>query len=127
MASNANDSEQASNKSVKIVPSDTDNNRLIIKSNPAALEGVLHELDLFFQREGHFQELIEDYAVLLPNGKLAVADIDSVYFVTGRLKDPTPRSLDKPCPDTPRRLADYNASRHLAGESELTSKCVGED
>ena len=121
MASSANESEQASVKTVKCVPVDTDNNRLIIKSNPAALEGVLHELSMYFQREGYFQELIEDYAVLLPNGKLAVSDIDSVYFVTGRIVDPTPRSLNQPCPDTPRRLLQYNAARTAAGESTHTS------
>ena len=63
MASSANESEQASVRTIKCVPVDTDNNRLIIKSNPAALEGVLHELSMYFQREGHFQELIEDYAI----------------------------------------------------------------
>ena len=91
MASSAiNDStEQASVKTIKCVPVDTDNNRLIIKSNPAALEGVLHEFDLFCQRDGHFQELIEDYAVLLPNGKLAVSDYDSALFVAA-IKEQTP-------------------------------------
>ena len=40
-------------------PVDTDQNPIIWDDNNASLGGIIHELDLFYQRTQHFMPLIE--------------------------------------------------------------------
>ena len=63
--------------------------------NDATLDGILYELDLFFERTGHHLALFEHRAVALSNGKLAISDNTSAVaanaawgapsFVVGRV------------------------------------------
>ena len=48
---------------------------IVWDNNKATVLGYLHEWNKFTKRNGHFQTLIADHAVLLSNGKMA---IDSV-------------------------------------------------
>ena len=58
-----------------LIPTDIDRTPLVWSSNPAHIEGILHETGLFYKRKGLFQSLLKHGAVLLPNGKTS-ADLN---------------------------------------------------
>ena len=88
------------------VPLDIDNNPIRYDGNPAHILGCLHEYNMWVQRTGNFKSLLEDGAVLLSNGKLAVDNLNAVLLVTGVNKDPDGGySFEKPCPGTEARIA----------------------
>ena len=65
---------------------------------------------MWVQRTGNFKSLLEDGAVLLSNGKLAVDNLNAVLLVTGVNKDPDGGySFEKPCPGTEIRITKYDA------------------
>ena len=92
-----------------IVPTDIDNNPIRYSGNPAHIPGLLHELDLWVNRTGHFKEFIEHGAVLLSNAKVAFDSSNAVKFYRGDAVDGETYSLLKPCPDTATRIGKYNA------------------
>ena len=58
------------------------------------------------RRKGLFQPLLRDRAVALSNGRLAVEDPNTVYFVSGTIKET--RGFDDPCPPTITRITEHN-------------------
>ena len=91
-------------------------------NNPAELPGVRHEIDECLRRTGAFELLIKHGASRLPNGKLAVEDVNNIPFVTGAVDDPLLASYTyaNPCPDTPARVNAFNAIRPAAGLTAYT-------
>ena len=78
----------------------TDGTKLLWDGNAATILGLLYEIKRFFTRSGLFQMLISTRAVSPSNGKLAIEDANSVYFVNGTLSAPS-GTFELPCP--PRR------------------------
>ena len=88
-------------------PVDSDNNLIEWDDNNASLGGILHELDLYYQRTQIFIPLIEHNASQLSNGKLAVESLNCIPFITGEQNDP--RSFVNPCPAIAARITQYDA------------------
>ena len=82
-------------------------------NNPAELPGCRYEMDLCLNRLGAFKLLIRHRACRMPNGVIAVQDVNSIPFVMDMVADPDTAtySYSSPCPDTPARIAKLNASR----------------
>jgi len=72
----------------------------------------------FHERVGTFDELFENRAVALPNGKLAVEDSSSIPFVLGTVSDP--RDASDPAPPSAKRISLYDARVTAAGGTEPT-------
>ena len=70
------------------------------EDNPAFLPGILYEAARYYARTGHFEPLINDGAVALPNGKLAIDHIDAILFIEKIIADPVVYNFDDPCPVT---------------------------
>ena len=87
-----------SSKTDKLVPKDqsTPPEPIIWDKNAATIDGFLHEIDKYYVKSALFQSLIKHGSVLLPNGKVAVDSIASVYFLSGQVDDK--RSFEHPCP-----------------------------
>ena len=68
-------------------PFNIDGEPITYDGNPAHVEGVLHELSEWTARTGHYVTLLENNAVLLTNGKMAVDSIAAVLFVSGEKDD----------------------------------------
>ena len=81
---------------------------IMYDSNPACIPGVLHDINECIQRTGFYQLLLEDRAVPLPNGSLAIDHPDSINFIEKRFPNATKYGWDKPCPDTRARYGEYN-------------------
>ena len=67
-------------------PFNIDGEPIIYDGNPAHVEGILHELSEWTARTGHYVTLLENNAVLLPNGKMAVDSIACLLYTS-----PSPR------------------------------------
>eukprot|EP00966_Prymnesium_polylepis_P332799 7388275-Prymnesium_polylepis.1 len=65
--------------------------------------------------------LIEDGAVQLPSGKIAVDTVNATSFVAGLVNDPEPYNFLNPCPPTPARIAAYDAARDRAGLAKFAA------
>ena len=65
-------------------PFNIDGEPIIYDGNPAHVEGILHELSEWTARTGHYVTLLENNAVLLANGKMAVDSIAAVGRARGR-------------------------------------------
>ena len=99
------DRSTLSNNNV-LVPVSSDKVPLEWDGNDATILGLLYETGRYYRNKGLFQPLILNRAVALSNGRLAVDDPNTVYFVTGDISDK--RSFDDPCPPTIDRLVAYN-------------------
>ena len=89
MSDDDNDRSTLSNHSDSfLIPVTTDGTKLLWDGNAATILGLLFEVKRFFTRSGLFQMLISARAVSLSNGKLAIEDANSVYFVNGTLPPP---------------------------------------
>ena len=53
------DTQSTANKSDVIIPTDSNMNPISDESNPAYLEGALHEAGKFYKRTGHFMNLLQ--------------------------------------------------------------------
>ena len=100
--------QQASSANKLIL--DIDQEPVILDDNPAHIEGVLKQADLYFQRTGQYAALFEQGAKVLQGGKLAVDSpsavlfLDKTYHIPGK---PAYSFLD-PCPPTSARIKEYN-------------------
>ena len=103
----------------KYLPVDIDNNPILLGDNPAHIHGALHEVSLYFQRTGEFEALLQNRAVLLSNGKLAVESATAALFVSGSQVDPEHHDFDNPCPPIAGRTANYDAHATLHGGDAL--------
>ena len=75
-------------------------------NNDATILGLLYETGKYYKSKGLFQTLLKHRAVALSNGRLAVEDPHTVYFITDACIDD--RSFDDPCPPTATRVLEYN-------------------
>ena len=66
----------------KLRPVDIDEEPIALGDNPAHVEGALHEVGLWLKRTGLFEPLLENRAVLLSNGKLAVESANAALLVS---------------------------------------------
>ena len=85
-------------------PFNIDGEPITYDGNPAHVEGILHELSEWTARTGHYVTLLENNAVLLANGKMAVDSIAAVLFVSGEKNDGGSYSFHAPCPATSARI-----------------------
>ena len=85
---------------------------IIWQDNDATIEGTLHEVIKYYKRNGHFLTLVEDRAVAVSGGRLAISDIDQIPFILKDLDDP--RGFDNPCPPTATRVSEYDMNRPLS-------------
>ena len=100
-------------------PFNIDGEPITYDGNPAHVEGILHELSEWTARTGHYVTLLENNAVLLANGKMAVDSVAAVLFVSGEKDDGGSYSFHAPCPATSERIKKFDApggahiERHL--------------
>ena len=90
-----------------LVPLDQYKEPILWDENLATIPCILAAVGKYLKRNGLFGPLLEQRAVALSNGKLAVDSVQAVHFVTGLTDDP--RGFDDPCPPTPARIDDVNA------------------
>ena len=100
-----NDHDTLSESSI-YCPVSSDKSKLSWDGNDATILGLLHEVGRYYRRKGLFQPLLRDRAVALSNGRLAVEDPNTVYFVSGTIKET--RGFDDPCPPTITRITEHN-------------------
>ena len=106
-----------SNTIDKLVPVTSDGIPIIwTDDNDAHIEGLLHEVGKFYRRTGRFQYFFKHHAAALPNGKLAVEDLQSAYIMSEKIKDDY--SFEKPCPPTAQRVAPL-ANEHVISTLEV--------
>ena len=112
-----------SNTIDKLVPVTSDGNPIIwTDDNDAHIEGLLHEVGKFYRRTGRFQYFFKHHAAALPNGKLAVEDLQSAYIMSEKIKDDY--SFEKPCPPTAQRVATYDAATKTIGSPFYGKKAI---
>ena len=99
----------------KLKPVDIDEEPITLGDNPANVEGALHEVGLWLKRTGLFEPLLENRAVLLSNGKLAVESANAALFVSGTHQNADTFSFDNPCPLVNERVALFDADAALSG------------
>ena len=108
------------------IPVDIDNNPIKFSGNPAHILGVLAEVKEWATRTGRYKALIENGAVLLSGGALAVDSVQAVQFVTGVQRDPVKYSLENPCPATVQRIMKYETGAGTPRHTVLTEPQVPE-
>ena len=86
-------------------------------SQPAHIPGTLHEIKACCERTGAFMDLLEDGAVMLSNGKLAIDNTDNIAFISGAHAGAKVYSFDDPCPSTAVRIGEYNRAALAATPS----------
>ena len=92
-------------------PVTLDGDPVIWDGNPATLKGILEEVKLFYVREGLFQELFSDRAVLVGR-YTAVESTFVVPFVKNVMSShDQPYDFDDRCPSTAERIAQYDAKQ----------------
>ena len=103
----ANDDIESSTLSNNIyIPVSSAKTPLNWDNNDATILGLLYETGKYYKSKGLFQTLLKHRAVALSNGRLAVEDPNTVYFVSGAIIDE--RSFDDPCPPSAQRTREYN-------------------
>ena len=110
------------------IPVSTDKARLEWDGNDATILGLLHETGRYYRRKGLFQPLLQDRAVALSNGRLAVEHPSAVLFLTNVITEN--RSFDDPCPPTVDRLREHNDEVSLgtrAGSAQTELDKVPDD
>jgi hypothetical protein len=105
------------------IPVSTDKSRLEWDGNDATILGLLYETGRYYRRKGLFQPLLQDRAVALSNGRLAVEHPSAVLFLTNVISEK--RDFDDPCPPTVERLQEHNdevglGTRAGTAQKELT-------
>ena len=65
------------------VPTTAEGDPISWDGNKAHIEGILSDLDEWGTRTGRFVALVENRAVVLNNGSLAVESLQTVQFVNG--------------------------------------------
>ena len=71
--------------------------------------------------------LIEDGAVPLSNGRLAIDHPSAIQFTSGRVVDATSYDFYNPCPPTSQRIAIYDAARTSAGKATFVVQKAPDD
>ena len=107
--SNNADNQSSDTNTRTNAPTDIDGEPIKFSGNPAHALGTLEAIKLCWQRTRQFQPLLENGAVLLSNGKLAIDNLQAVSFLNGDQTDPVAYGFDQPCPDTATRIANFDA------------------
>ena len=127
MSDDDNDRGTLSNHSDSfLIPVTTDGTKLLWDGNAATILGLLYEVKRFFTRSGLFQMLISVRAVSLSNGlngKLAIEDANSVYFVNGTISAPS-GTFEQPCPSSAARLTTANSSRSSSAQNRRSPRAT---
>ena len=111
MSTLSNTTDSATADIDRKTPVTLDGDPIVWDGNPATLKGILEEIKLFYIREGLFQELFSDRAVLIGT-KTAIESTFVVPFVKGVLSSSVhPYNFDTPCPSTAGRIAHYDAKQ----------------
>jgi hypothetical protein len=105
------------------IPVSTDKVRLEWDGNDATILGLLHETGRYYRRKGLFQPLLQDRAVALSNGRLAVEHPSAVHFITGVISEN--RNFDDPCPPTVDRLQEHNDEVGLGTRAGIAQAALG--
>ena len=90
------------------VAKDRYGDQITYDGNPACLPGIMHDVNKWIERTGHFKLLFEQYAVPLSNGALAIDQPDNIQFIEQRLPNAEVHDFFNPCPPTLKRFAQYN-------------------
>ena len=90
------------------VAKDRYGDQITYDGNPACLPGIMHDVNKWIERTGHFKLLFEHYAVPLSNGALAIDQPDNIQFIEQRLPNAEVHDFFNPCPPTLKRFAQYN-------------------
>ena len=102
-------------------PFNIDGEPITYDGNPAHVEGILYELSEWTARTGHYVTLLENNAVLLANGKMAVDSIAAVLFVSGEKDDGGSYSFHAPCPATSERIKKFDAEAARTSSATFTA------
>ena len=102
-------------------PFNIDGEPITYDGNPAHVEGILHELSEWTARTGHYVTLLENNAVLLANGKMAVDSVAAVLFVSGEKDDGGTYSFHAPCPATSERIKKFDAEAARTSSATFTA------
>ena len=122
------DNERSTLSTNTLIPVSSDKTPLAWDGNDATILGLLHETGRHYKNKGLFQPLLRDRAVALSNGRLAVEDPNTVYFVSGTIVET--RSFDDPCPPTIDRITEHNDEVGLgtrAGTEQALLDAVPDD
>ena len=93
--------DESPDRSGTNIPVHFDKTAIVWSGNPAEVDGVLYETARYYKRTGKFQPLIENNAVLLRNGRMAVDSLNSVLFVSGAASyQAAEHTFLDPCPST---------------------------
>ena len=107
----------ATDKFDPLNPVDSDGDVITFSGNLAHIEGTLAECAEFMETNSLHFDLFANRATLVRNGKLAVNDPNTVYFLSGILSD-GPYDVHKPAPSGKERLRLANEALKKAGETE---------
>ena len=104
------------------VPTTAEGDPISWDGNKAHIEGILADIDEWGTRTGQFVALVENRAVVLKNGSLAVESLQTVQFVNGAVPDlrGAPFKHSDPCPTTEQRIRDYDALATATKKSAFT-------
>ena len=102
-------------------PFNIDGEPITYDGNPAHVEGILHELSEWTARTGHYVTLLENNAVLLANGMMAVDSVAAVLFVSGEKDDGGTYSFHAPCPATSERIKKFDAEAARTSSATFTA------
>ena len=92
----------------KLIPVDQDNFPIKYHSNPAHIDGALHEFRSWMERSGTHLELFENRCTPLSNGKLALDHSSSTPFIDGSINLLITYDFENPCPPGLERLKQHN-------------------
>ena len=115
MATSSASSDSSPSNSDNCVPTDIDGNPIILERNPAYVEGVLHEIDLWTSRGSNkYRALIEEHC-FVTGSKTSIDNPNNSLFVSGQITDTNTYDLKNPCPGSVERLRIYNDAQTALG------------
>ena len=90
------------------VPIDIRGNPISDEGVPAYLAGALYDAQQFYERTSKYKSLFTNGTVSLSNGKTATDTSDTIFLVSGMVKDPRNYTFLDPCPPGDVRIAEHD-------------------
>ena len=115
---------ETTDKTDTISPSDPEGDPITWDGNKAHLEGILADMDEWGVRTGHFVALVENRAVLLNNGSLAVDSLQAVQFLNGAVPDLRATPYSHSDPSAPPPGSGIVIQPYSVNTANLTPSCV---
>ena len=109
----------------KLVPVDLHNNPISDDGQAAYLAGALHEASLFYERTGHFENLIKYGAFVSHTGTTVVESANTTFILDGAAPDVEEYTFMKPCPTTDKRMEAFDAAAAIAGTPTFLATIKG--